>query len=296
MANNDTNSSIIAITKVVSVKDDKGGNRIKVRITPYDSIYQNDEELPFCFPLLPKYVHVYPKVGECVLVIWQNPDSKSSQRFYIGPIISQDYGLDNSPFDTHAKSLLIGKPLYPPLPNPVMDPENDGTLLEKDDISIRGRKNADIILKPNELRLRCGFLKNDGNGSVSEKLHFNKADLSYIQMKYNQKMKDEKGREFSSLINIVADRINLLSHDSNTNFNLCDRKNLVSEEELTKIMEKAHPLPYGDELMEFLKKFIEVFRNHTHPYVMLPPTFNEADKKVLDTVLDDYLSISVKIN
>ena len=290
-----TDHSIIAITKVERVEDNMGGGRIKVRISPYDIVYKTDDDLPYCFPLLPKLVHVYPKVGECVLVIWQNPDSKNGQRFYIGPLIAQDYGLDLSLF-SRAKSLLDGRPEFSAMKNPERDPENIGTLIDKDDVALRGRSNADVILKPSELRLRCGFLKNKGDGNNEEKLHFNNKDLAYIQMKYKDKMKDANGHEFSSLINIVADRINLLSHDSRTPFSLGDRKDLVTDEELGKIMENAHPVPYGDNLVDFLKKLIEVFKNHTHPYVNMPPTFSEADKAVLDTNLGDYLSYAVRIN
>ena len=87
-----------------------------------------------------------------------------------------------------------------------------------------------------------------------------------------------------------------MSHDSRTPFSLGDRKDLVTDEELGKIMENAHPVPYGDNLVDFLKKLIEVFKNHTHPYVNMPPTFSEADKAVLDTNLGDYLSYAVRIN
>ena len=55
-----TDHSIIAITKVERVEDNMGGGRIKVRISPYDIVYKTDDDLPYCFPLLPKLVHVYP--------------------------------------------------------------------------------------------------------------------------------------------------------------------------------------------------------------------------------------------
>ena len=101
---------------------------------------------------------------------------------------------------------------------------------------------------------------------------------------------------FNSAINIVADRINLLSHDSTTPFTLNDRKELITEKELLKILETAHPLIYGDELVNFLKQLIEVIRTHTHPFSMDPPCFTTPQTKVLDTDLDAMLSQSIKCN
>lgn len=288
--------NIISIAQVKRVDDIANGNRIKVRIDPYDIIYDTDDDLPYCFPLLPKLVHVYPKIGEYVLVIFQNSAEKTGQRFYIGPVISQDYDLYYAKLTSQVKSLLAGKPLYPPLINPERNAENIGTLPDREDVSIRGRSNSDIILKPSEIRLRCGFLKNPEASDVDKKLEFNREDLAYIQMKYNKNMKDEQGRDYSSLINIVADRINLLSHDSITPFELNDRNELITNDMLERIQSEAHPLVYGDELINFLKKLIQVFRTHTHPFVMLPPTFNAADTGTLNTDLDKMLSQAVKIN
>ena len=159
---------------------------------------------------------------------------------------------------------------------------------------IQGRQNADLILKDNEVRLRCGF-KREPNGNPQNTLLFNREDLSYIQMKY-KKLKDHNKNDFASSINIVADRINLLSHDSKTPFTLNDRKSLITDEELVKILEKAHPLPYGDELIEFLKQLIEVIRTHTHPFAMDPPCFTTPQDNVLNTDLDQMLSESIRIN
>ena len=114
-------------------------------------------------------------------------------------------------------------------------------------------------------------------------------------MKY-KRMKDHKNNDFSSIINVVADRINLLSHDSKTYFNLTDPESLITEDELKKIFEEAHPLPYGDELINWLKQLIQVIRNHTHPFSMDPPCFKEQEEKVLSTDLDEMLSKSIRIN
>ena len=114
-------------------------------------------------------------------------------------------------------------------------------------------------------------------------------------MRY-KRLKDHNNNEFSSVVNVVADRINLLSHNSKNLFTMNDRKDLITDEELLKILKQAHPLPYGDELIDFLKKLIEVIRTHTHPFSMDPPCFTTPQIEVLETPLENMLSQSIRIN
>ena len=272
---------------VVSVNDENACLRIKVRLQPEDN-NTAVEDLPYCFPLLPKHFQVNPKVGEMVLVITSRLGVAQSRRWFIGPIISQQYMLREDPFISATTGY------FSLLPRPELNPENEGSYPDREDVAVQGRKNSDLILKENEVRLRCGFQK-EPNGLSQNSLLFNKEDLSYIQMKY-KRMKDDKGKTFNSAINIVADRINLLSHDSTTPFTLNDTKELITEKELKKILEKAHPLIYGDELVNFLTQLIEVIRTHTHPFAMDPPCFTTPQTKVLDTDLDAMLSQSIKCN
>lgn len=57
---------IIRVGEVVSITDVSKSGRIKVRITGIDT--EGDKELIDCVPLLPKYLTVLPKLGECVFV------------------------------------------------------------------------------------------------------------------------------------------------------------------------------------------------------------------------------------
>lgn len=282
-------------TKVEYVEDSQAGLRIKVRIPSVD-LYDDplNEDWPWAFPLLPKHLHINPKVGESVLVILEDPQAPKGNRFFIGPIISQQYLLEYDPYNFSSRNMFQGT-IGQPLPNPDMDPENEGTVPDREDIAIQGRENTDLVLKNNEIRLRCGFKKDPKNKKVVERLHYNRKNPAYIQMRY-QKMKDQNKKDFASLINIVADRINLLSHDSPTYFKLADRKQLISDEELQKVFENAHPLPYGDVLVDFLYGLVRIFTTHTHPFPMDPPVCVEADRKLLETDLDEMLSKSIKIN
>ena len=285
----------IYFLKVEYVEDSQAGLRIKVKIPTIDT-YEDplNEDWPWAFPLLPKHLHINPKVGECVLVILENPDAPKGNRFFVGPVISQQYLLDYDPYNFSSRSMFqgtIGKPLQ----NPDMDPENEGSIPDREDIVVQGRQNSEVALKNNEIRIRCGFKKDPNTRKIENRLHYNRKNPAYIQMRY-KKMKDAKNKEFSSLINIVADRINLLSHDSPTYFKMTDRKDLISDEELKNVFEKAHPLPYGDVLVDFLYGLVRIFTTHVHPFPMDPPVCVDADRKLLETNLDEMLSKSIRIN
>ena len=283
---------IIRESKVISVEDEYNSNRIKVRLGGLDA-NKTDEELPYCFPLLPNLIHIRPKVGEAVLIILEKNGSPTTNRFYIGPVLSQPYFYNQEMYDLTAFNMLLNRKTMP-MQNPDFEPLNKGTLPDREDIAIIGRENTDVVLKENELRLRCGY-KSNPTGPIKQRLFFNTTDPAYIQLKY-KKMKDGNNREFSSSINIVADRINLLSRDSKTFFNLTDQKDLITDDTLLKILDEAHPLVYGDELVSFLKQLIEVFRTHTHPFSMKTPSFTKNDNTVLETNLDTMLSHAVRIN
>lgn len=280
--------------EVLSVEDDKAGLRIKVKLHPEDADCETIDDLPYCYPLIPKHFHINPKKGEMVIIILGVLGAAKGRRWFIGPIISQQYALNYDPFNYSARSLLDNGKVSAPLPRPDLNPDNEGTYPDRDDIALQGRQNADLILKDNEVRLRCGF-KKEPKGLPKNTLLFNKEDLSYIQMKY-KKLVDKNNKEFSSSINIVADRINLLSHDSKTPFKLNDRKDLITDGELLRIIENAHPMVYGDNLINFLKKLIEVIRTHTHPSAMDPPSFTTPQTEVLNEKFDKMLSDSIRIN
>lgn len=289
-----TDPYIVKICEVLSTEDPQAGDRIKVRSEPRDGIDTKVKDLPFVQPLLPKFMHVKPKVGECVMVLNSVQGDDKGNRFYLGPLISQAYRMDYDPYNYSSRVFTRGNRIGDPLPNPSMDSANNGTLPDEDDIALVGRKNADIILKDNEVRIRCGY-KASPDAKPKDSLVFNDKDLAYIQMKY-MNTQDKEGNAFSSSINVVADRINLLSHDSPVDVKLTDPKDLIDEPSLQDIIEKCHPLVYGDELIEFLKKLVEIIRTHTHPFPMQPPAFTTPMNDTLNTNLDKMLSASVRTN
>lgn len=294
MSQNNTDNIIIRLCKVLSVDDEQAGDRIKVRLEPEDGDIQYIEDLPYVFPLLPKHLHINPKVGECVMVILAAQGEAKGNRFFIGPLISQQYFLNYDPFNFSSRCLLRGQQIDKPLFNPTMNTDNEGNILDHDDIAIQGRQNCDIILKNNEIRLRCGF-KKDPLATPKNTLIYNKVDPAFIQMRY-RKMQDNNGNEFSSCINIVADRINLLSHDSRTYADVTDRDELITDDSMLDIIDNCHPLIYGDKLVDFLSKLVGIISNHSHSFSMDPPSFSSTDDDTLETDLSSMLSQSIRIN
>lgn len=291
-----TDGTLFYITKVVSTTDDQDGYRIKVRISPFDND-KTDDELPYVFPLLPKHLHVNPKVGESVVVMFQEMGKNLSNRFFIGPIISQPYTMGQDPSEFSATSLLSGFHAgNTPQPQVKMDPENNGVLPIRTDIALEGRYNSDVVLKDSEVRIRCGYKKTPKAEKRTDRLHRNGRDQAYIQMKYGY-AKDAEGKDYSSITNIVSDRINILSHDSTDYFDLNDPEKLISDDTIEKIFKEAHPVVYGDVLVAYLKKLVEIFRTHSHPFAMDPPCLDSTQAAAINPgQLESMLSTSIRVN
>lgn len=278
---------------VVSNIDDYGGNRIKVRLGNVYDGDKSDEKLPYCSPLLPKLIHIIPKVGELVIIVLQKNGSGDSNRFYIGPLLSQPYYYKHELADTAVTLLKNSK--KKPEPHPNQNPENVGTLPELNDIAILGRDNNDIIFKDDEIRIRCGQKKNV-DGSFNKRLNFNEVSPAFIQMRWSQRQDPTTKEKYDSSINIYADKINLLSRNGDKSFGTIDKQDMISDEMMDEILKNAHPAVYGDYLVNLLRKILTVLSTHTHSYAMLPPAQDGNMVSLTNTNLNDLLSKAVKLN
>lgn len=303
--------TIIRIAQVVQLEDNLStsgdgnsknsfGRRIKV-ILPYDEITKNNNEAFFAWPLLPKHLQVIPKIGEMVLIFQSSLDGKNVNRFYIGPLISQDYYL-NYCKNVKGLALLQGDGTKP-LCHPSGNPENDGSYPETDTIAIQGRGDSAMWLKDEELRLMCGH-KPDWNSISNEKeradpgnLRFNRENLSYIQMKYG-KFKQNDGTDFNSVINVVADRINLITHngaDKQSDVSVTDNKELMTTQSINNFTSNGQKMVYGDELVSFLNKFRDVFRDHTHHWSNDPQVTLSKDDDFWNKDLNELLCKTIRL-
>jgi hypothetical protein len=277
----------------------------------YDNPY-NLEKLPNCFPLMPKMVAPIPKVGETVLIFMYSSEDRYSDRYYIGPIISNLNLLNKQTIDAGSTANL-STGFYLPQKDLSKVESVKGVYGDYDTnntYTLNGRDNADVVFKPSEILLRAGkFVKN-------KPLEFNQVNPAYIQIKHgfnfieNPNGSNPNNVKEISVNNIVADKINLISYNGSPNFNVTQRDLLnsttpyITDDELNNILSTAHPLVFGDILLEYLRALRTAFDSHVHNYFGAgPPTDNTtisnavADFKILAPKLEaTMLSKNVRTN
>lgn len=295
--------------KVLSIKDDTDSDLIQVRIEPEDNGIKNDKKLPYAYPLLPKAFHIKPKVGEGVLVFVAIADDADSQRYYIGPVISQDQKLWYDDYQ-YAPTFMRGHE-YDADAAPSGEKECNGILPNDNDICVRGRKNAEMQITDDDVRIKSGVKLVEESNKYDMK--FNEYDPAYIKIKYHpgglikkedikENNRDVEIKQVNSTVTLVADKINLLQNNSEENsFVTTDRENLIDDDELKRAITEAYKLPYGEKLVDILTVFINAFVKHTHRFSMLPPVeangipeLNEKKAILLDN--KELLSDTVRIN
>lgn len=288
---------MISVGRVININDDTDGDRIKARVLPADQ-YKTDDNIAYAFPILPKMFRVKPKVGEAVLIVTPDDDQRG-QRYYFGPIVSQPQFMDYDDFIAGATTLLKGA-LKEPEKAPSLIPDSVGCIPSDEEVGVYGRGNSDIIIGEDNVRIRSGVRKIETKNS-EKALTFNGSDPSFIKLKYyNDGLKTDSGITKSSAI-IGGNDIVLASSDGDPYFSFNDKDESVSDETFKEMLEKAHQLPYGDILVDFLQSFIKMFKSHTHKYHNLPPCPDSESLKFdtnypsenLDNIL---LSKHIKIN
>ena len=280
---------------VESVDDPTGSGRIRVRMA-YDDRGLPSNELAYAFPLNPKIWHVKPKVGEGVFIFNQILTEQTTQRYYIGPIVSQPQYMYYDDYKTSTRT-LFGTKIGPDVNIQYTKTDQVKGVLPKDDsVAVLGRKDSDIILEDDALYIRCGVKKTSENDDTD--FEFNSLHPAFIKLQHepDHLKADEQGYE--SVVNIVADKINLISTDSTEFHKIADNNNdLLPEKELNDFIAKSHEVPYGDVLVKFLKIFRKAFLNHQHAWAQKPPTSGtEGYKNLVNFNIDSMLSQSIKIN
>lgn len=283
-----------------------GADGLRIRAEIASDGAKNLADIPWAFPLMPKVFQSVPKEGEGVLIFLQNTSTKTSQRFYIGPIISQPqyHKLCKRADGT---SLFKGAE-RDPLEKMSNEPDTDGSFPNYNDIAVVGRGSEDIILKYNdvtkesEIDLRAGIrgeLIGNTKPNLVGNVIFHGVDPAYIQLKYKAAIASDYGQAANSLINLVANRINIMSNlDNSISHNLRDKDTLVKEDAIDDIMSKLHKVPKGDLLIKFLELLRTVLLTHVHSWpgnVQCGDTANktgELSEFPINDILSEYVRIS----
>lgn len=240
--------------EVISIEDEFDGGRIKVKIPGLDNRIAN-KDLVWAYPLLPKFFHVYPQVGEMVRIFIEDINYPQRSRFWLGSIISQPQKIG---FDTIYSALSttnMGHTAPEPAPNTY--PEADGVFPLKTDVAIVGKVNTDVILRVNELHLRAGKHEND------DILKLNKLNPAQISLVFEQKPNSE---DFYSNTVILSDKIALISHSGNPKFSAAK----LNSDDRKRIFDEGHPVARADVLVEALKIIRKAIVEHLHPYSGVP--------------------------
>lgn len=270
---------------VREVIDNAGYNRIKaeiVNINAEGKIYSGRDkdssldQMPLCVPILPEFMHVRPKVGECVLIFLENPSDPTSARYYIGPLITQQTKLENQSFQAsqaiYNKASLKGKQIGG---GPSTRNDNDaGRLFAKqEEIAFQGRQNSDVVLGNNYIKIRTGIFQNltefkentDFPCQIELKIVDKPISSSGVRLADSQ---INSSFEPFSQQNIRASNINLISpegkfrkvSEASSELKYNPRLNDFGEEAKT-----LHPAVLGDELVIILYDMINFMFSHVHP-------------------------------
>lgn len=240
---------------VSNVEDPIGGGRIKVRIPDLDD-KTPEENLPWCYPMIPRFFHVFPKPNELVRVILEDVKYPNKVRFWVGSIISQYQKIN---FDNNLTALSTSaNNTLRPLENIENILSAEGVFPEREDIGFVGRVNTDFLLKENEVSIRAG---KHLRGDVTTR---NDTNPSEIKLNFDFL----SGQTRSSQI-MIADKIALISHEGVPKFPASQ----LNQEIRTRIFDEGHPIPRGDILVAALNIIREALVTHIHGYSGI-----EADK------------------
>lgn len=243
--------------EVTSIDDKTDGGRIKVRIDGLDENLKN-ENLADCFPLIPKFFHVYPQIGEVVRIILEDTRYPQRSRYWVGSVISQPQKIG---FDNRYSALsTTNQAISAPETAPRNIPDAAGIYPNIKDIAILGRKNTDIILRERDLELRAGLHK------LNDNLSLNKTNPASIRLTFDTLTGTTSPPKTISSNVIMSDRIALISHDGIPKF----KSNQLDDTDRNKIFSEAHPLGRGDVIVDALELLRKAVIQHIHPYAGLP--------------------------
>ena len=197
----------------------------------------------------------------------------------------------------------ISAPETKPLATISTDADTIGAFPEPNDVAVVGRGQEDVILKydkdnrASEIQIRAGIRESCWkNKDIRGNIIYNKVDPAYIQLKRETGMIMGAA---SSVVNVVADQINLISNkDSDANSLIHDRKSLIPTENQATLASILHPLVKGDELVDLLNRIIKAINTHVHPWPGLPTcgdnggNVNDMNNFVIGDILSKYVRTS----
>ena len=97
-----------------------------------------------------------------------------------------------------------------------------------------------------------------------------------------------------SVVNMVSNKINLISYGNKNGFKLLDPDITITAEQQLKINSEAQPIPYGYILNDFLGLIKSFVGTHVHAYHGLPPDPDPLVTQILNYDLESILNQNVR--
>jgi len=258
--------------EVISIDDPTEGGRIKVKVKGFDERISS-ENLPWSHPMLPKFFHIYPQVGEIVQIFISDTRFPQRNRYWLGSVVSQPHKIG---FDSSYTALSTSNEgIVSPEKAPSSYPEAVGVFPLKTDVGLVGKVNTDVILRKNEVHLRAGKHVNNCMFCLNTK---NPAQLSLIFEE------NAKTCQYESKSVLLSDKIALISHSGTPKFKAAG----LSCEDRDKIFTNAHPVVRGDVLVAALEVVRKTIIGHIHGYSGIPA---DKDAMIKDLEKIDFTSI-----
>lgn len=121
----------------------------------------------------------------------------------------------------------------------------------------------------------------------------NNTKIIKVQEKFNE---DGEFKEFAgSCVNIVAEKINLISTKGTGNYNVTDPDSQIDEATQLEINSTAQPMVRGNALIEFGNLIKDFVKLHTHPYHGMAVVQDEIVKKIIGFNLDSLIDKNIRL-
>lgn len=266
--------------EVISIIDNTDGGRIQVKIPDLDNRTAN-ADLPYCYPMLPKFFFILPQVGEVVRVFIEDIKFPERSRYWMGSVISQPQKIGFDTIYTALSTTNMGLTIPEPAPSTL--PDAIGVYPLPNDVAVVGKVNTDIILRTNEVHIRAG---KHINGNV---LKLNTQNPASVNLVFEQQ---KNGNDFYSSTVINSDKIALISHTGKPQFKAAE----LTQEDRARIFSEGHPIARGDVLVEALNVLRNAIINHIHGYSNLPADKNALIKDLENINFDNILQKNIVTN
>ena len=269
--------------EVISIVDNTDGGRIQVKIPDLDNRTSN-ADLPYCYPMLPKFFFLIPQVGEIVRIFIENIKYPERSRFWMGSVISQPHKIGFDTIYTALSTTNMGMTIPDPAPSSL--PDAIGVYPLSTDVAIVGKCNTDVILRTNEVHIRAG------KHMADNVLKLNTVNPATVNLVFEPKNLLEQSSDYYSSTVVLSDKIALISHTGKPQFKAAE----LTATDRARIFSEGHPIARGDVLVAALNILRNAIINHIHGYSKLPADKNALIKDLENINFENILQKNIVVN